>query len=86
MPISEAEWLEWLSKTRKADIEIILKDLEAWENFFIINNDFMSANKIDKLRVIAEKKNLSANFLCDIIILTLKGENKNIENIFNDIW
>ena len=86
MPVNEAEWLEWLSKTRKYDIENILQDLEAWRNFAENNQDFFLANKIDKLRVIADKKNLSVNLLCDIIILTLKGENKNIEDIFNNLW
>ncbi|MBR2208625.1 MAG: hypothetical protein IJ859_07445 [Synergistaceae bacterium] len=87
IPKSESEWLEWLTKTRKAnDLELILKDLSAWENFVAFSKNFLLANKIDRLRVMAEKKNLSVQFLCDIIILTLKGENQNFENIFDDIW
>ena len=86
MPNSESEWLEWFAKTRKeSEIENILNDLEAWRNFAESNNNFFLAYKIDKLRIITDKKNLSVNFLCDMIILVLKGENKNIENIFNDI-
>jgi len=86
LPKTESEWLEWLAKSRKAELEIILKDLTAWENFTIFAKNFLLANKINKLRVMAEKKNLSVQFLCDIIILTLKGENQNLENIFDDIW
>ena len=87
IPKNDSEWLEWFGKTRKAnDLEIILKDLSAWENFAALSKNFLLANKIDKLRVMAEKKNLSAAFLCDIIILMLKGENKNLENIFDNIW
>ena len=87
MPLSESEWLELLEKSRKnSDVDAVIKNLSAWENFAVLNNNFMLAEKIDRLRITAEKKNLSVPFLCDIIILTLKGENKNIENIFNDIW
>ena len=87
LPKSEAEWLEWLAKTRKdADLEMFLKELEAWENFAVFNKNFIVAEKIDKLRITAEKKNLSVPFLCDIVIMTLKGENKNLENIFNSLW
>lgn len=86
LPKSESEWLEWLAKTRKAEIETILKDLSAWENFAVFSKNFILADKIDRLRVMAEKKNLTILFLCDVIIMTLKGENQNLENIFDDIW
>ena len=90
LPNSESEWIEWLSKLRKEpELDNILKDLAAWGNFAVLSKNFMLARKIDKLRVIAEKKNLSVPFMCDIIILTLKelkGDNHNIEDIFNDIW
>ena len=86
LPKNDSQWLEWLKKTNKADLEIILKDLKAWENFAVLSKNFVLAEKINKLRVMAEKENLSVAFLCDIIILTLKGENQNLENIFSDIW
>ena len=83
----ESEWLSWLEKTRKeSELENILKDLTAWANFAALSKDFITAGKIDRLRVIAEKKNLSVPFVCDIVILTLKGENHEIENIFDNIW
>ncbi|MBR1485680.1 MAG: hypothetical protein IJ597_00300 [Synergistaceae bacterium] len=86
LPKNDSQWLEWLKKTNKADLEIILKDLKAWENFAVFSKNFVLAEKINKIRVMAEKENLSVAFLCDIIILTLKGENQNLENIFSDIW
>lgn len=87
LPKSEIEWLEWLEKTRKAnDLEIVLKDLEAWENFVIFSKNFILADKINRLRVMAAKKNLSVTFLCDVIIMILKGENQNFENILDDLW
>ncbi|MBR6901594.1 MAG: hypothetical protein IKN30_05990 [Synergistaceae bacterium] len=87
IPVSESEWLEWLDKSRKnSDADKIINDLDAWGNFACLNKNFMLANKIDKLRILADKKNLSVPFLCDVIILTLKGENQKIEAIFNDIW
>ena len=78
MPKSEIEWLEWLDKTRKAnDLDIILKDLEAWENSVIFSKNFILASKINRIRVMAARKNLSVMFLCDI---------QNFENILDDIW
>lgn len=86
IPKTDSEWLAWLKKNNKADLEIILKDLMAWENFAVDSKNFVFAEKINKLRVMAAKENLTAAFVCDIIILTLKGENQNLENIFSDIW
>ena len=87
MPSSEPEWLEWLTNTRKAsDIDAIIQDLDSWSNFAAFNNDFGLAARLDRLRLTADRKNLSVPFLCDMIILTLKGDNRNIEHIFNDLW
>ncbi|MBQ7196325.1 MAG: hypothetical protein IJS40_02835 [Synergistaceae bacterium] len=87
IPVSETEWLEWLSRTRKAnDLEMILSDLAAWRNFAASSQNFILASKLGRLYIIANKKNLSVPFMCDVIILALKGENKNFENIFDDLW
>ena len=42
------------------------------------------SERIEKLRIISSRKNLSVPMMCDIIILTLKEENSNIEHILGD--
>ena len=88
LPVNDYEWIEWLSKTQKADLDEIMKDLEAWRNFETNENNFGSAYIIEKLRIISSKKNLSVPILKDIILMTLKLKegNLNFEYIFNDLW
>ena len=93
MPENDSEWVQWLSDSRKADVDGILKNLEAWSNFEINEKNFALAEKIEKIKIAANKKNLSVPLLCDIILLILRKsdfnsreENINFEYIFNDIW
>lgn len=92
-PETESEWIEWLS--RKKDSESIALNLESWSNYAVSENDFILADKIYRLKLIADRKNLSAAMMSDIIILTLKDikdkdkdkeRSREIEHIFNDIW
>ncbi|MBR0070274.1 MAG: hypothetical protein IJP97_07250 [Synergistaceae bacterium] len=85
-PETESEWLEWLSGKR--DNASIASDLDSWTNYAVREKDFMLADKIYRLKLINDRKNLSAAIMSDMIILTLKdkeGSNE-IEDIFNDIW
>ena len=84
MPNDDSEWLQWLAKSRKAEVDSIVNDLEAWANYALSQN-LTNAPIIERLRIIASKKNLAVPLLCDIIILTLK-EGKIYEYIFNDLW
>ena len=84
IPVEDLEWVEWLEKARKSEIDEIIKDLEAWRNFETEKNNFILAYKIEKLRIIASKKNLSIPMLCDIIMITLKKGNLNFEYILSD--
>ncbi len=83
-PENESEWLEWLS--RKKDADIISGDLEAWTNYAVSENDFVLADKICRLKLLNDMKNLSPAMMSDIIILTLKERSNEIERILNDIW
>ncbi len=93
-PESESEWLEWLS--RKKDADIIAVDLEAWTNYAVNENNFVLADKIYRLKLLNDRKNLSPAMMSDIIILTLKDKTDKtdkteersieIEHILNDIW
>ena len=86
IPQSDSQWLEWYSEARKADdVDAIIKNLEAWANFAAGNSEFLFAQKIYKLRIIASQKNLSVLQLCDLIILILKGDNQ-LEYILDDFW
>ena len=86
MPQNAFDWVEWLAGTRKtsADIDSIINDLTSWENYALSTQDFILAERIEKLRLIAERKNLSLPQLCDIIILTLREENIYCENLLDD--
>ncbi|MBQ6736872.1 MAG: hypothetical protein IJP41_00265, partial [Synergistaceae bacterium] len=84
IPESDSDWAQWLDKTRKSEIDDIIKDLEAWRNFETNGKNFILAYKIEKLRLISGKKNLSVSMLCDIIIMILKEGNLNFEYILDD--
>ncbi len=85
-PQSAVDWIEWLAKTRKgaADVDMVINDLNSWVSYAVSTQDFILAEKIEKLRLIADRKNLSLTQLCDIIILTLREENTYCENLLDD--
>lgn len=84
-PNTNAEWIAWLAETRKAgDSDALIADLEAWANYSVSVKDFVRAGLIERLRLIAAKKNLSVPMLCDMIILTLREENSGHESILDD--
>lgn len=94
-PESESEWIEWLSGKR--DNESISADLEAWTNYAVNEKDFLLADRINRLKLINDRKNLSPAMMSDMIILILKDKEKEkdkdkekegsieIEHIFDDI-
>ncbi|MBQ7592794.1 MAG: hypothetical protein IJU48_00395 [Synergistaceae bacterium] len=88
MPEKISEWIDWLATKKKGSTkpEEITQDLEAWANFAVNNGDFVKAERVYKVKLIAEKKNLNVPMLCDMILLTLREENINIDDIFNDFW
>ena len=85
IPQNPSDWITWLAGARKADVEKIAADLRAWANFAAGRRDFVLAEKIEALRIIAERENLSVPMLCDLIILTLKEDTSRYEYILNDI-
>lgn len=87
MPRNASEWLSWLGENSKkgAELENVVNDLEAWGNFALNEKNFALAYKLDTLRVTANKKNLSMPLLCDMILMLLREENTQIEDILNDI-
>lgn len=86
-PQSTKDWTEWLGKTRKdSDPEAMAEELESWSEYALNSGDVYTAERAEKLKIIASKKNLSVPMLCDIILLTLKEREMNNEYILDDIW
>ena len=94
MPDNLNIWLDWISKARSKDIDELIKNLESWENYAIDNKNFSQAEIIDRIKILAAKKNLSVNMLCDLIILVLTNLNinlkseaiNNFEHVFSSVW
>ncbi len=85
-PASKSEWLEWISQAHTLELDAIIKDLEAWTNDQVEHKNFNQAMKIDRIKNIIARKNLSVHMICDLITLALMEENKNFELIFDGIW
>lgn len=84
-PQSISEWSSWLGVSRKgSDVEGIVSDLKSWTGWALDERDYNMAAKLERLRLIAERKNLSGPMLCDLITLTLREESKNLESILDD--
>ena len=86
IPVNDSEWIKWLADSRKKDSDSLIQEITEWANFAVDNKDFMKSEKIEKLRIIAENKNLSVPMLCDLIILILKGDNTINEYILDNFW
>ena len=86
IPLDAHEWSEWLSQARKStsDNDTITPDLESWTQYALDEGNIDLAEKIDRLRIISSRKNLSVPMLCDIIILALMEGSINIEHILDD--
>ena len=78
--------MKWLADARKYDADAMAEELRAWANHSAGAKNFAMAERIDALRIIAEKKNLSVPLLCDLIILTLREDNTKHEHILDDLW
>ena len=85
-PKSPAEWVKWLGTSRKGlDADGLTQTLETWANFAADSKDFALAQRIETLRIIAGKKNLSVPMMCDMIILMLGDDYTKYDYILDDI-
>lgn len=86
IPSTPAEWVKWLGDSGKGlDADGIISTLEAWANFAADEENFDLAERIDTLRIIAGKKNLSVPMMCDMIILMLGDDYTKYDYILDDI-
>ena len=83
-PRNDSELLKWIAEARKTDAASISDEFGAWAEYALNEKNFPLAERMDSLRLIAGKKNLSAALLCDLIILTLREDNNNNEYILDD--
>ena len=86
IPVTPAEWVKWLGDSRKSlDADGVISTLEGWANFAADSKNFALAERIDTLRIIAGKKNLSVPMMCDMIILMLGDDYTKYDYILDDI-
>ena len=83
-PQTDSEWVKWLASSRKSDADAMTSELEAWANYAGSSGNFVTAGKIERLRLIAGRKNLSVPMLCDLILLTLREDTTKYEHILDD--
>ena len=84
-PQSNTDWVKWLAASRKSDADTITLELEAWANYAGSVQNFVMAGKIERLRLIAGRKNLSVPMLCDLILLTLREDTTKYEHTLDDL-
>lgn len=84
-PQKNSDWLKWIAESRKNDADSITEELESWANYAAKEGNFAIAGRLDKLRIIAGKKNLSVPMLCDLIIMILREDSTEYECILDDL-
>ena len=87
IPLDAEEWTAALTNLRKStsDKDTITPELESWSEYAVKEGNIDLAERIEKLRIISTRKNLSAPMLSDLIIMTLMEGNTDIEYILDDI-
>lgn len=81
MPQDEKAWAEWMAGAK--DVLAVGADLEGWTAWAQERKDPALADRLERLRLIAETEKLSAPMLCDLLILALREELP-FEHLFDD--
>ena len=84
-PAGDKEWLSWIEDARTKDAGAMAAQLASWGAWAADSGDFVSAGRFERLRLIAESRNLSVPMLCDLLILALREELP-FEHLFGDFW
>ncbi len=82
-PSTDSEWLSWIEEARGKDAESIAASLAGWGAWELARGDVWAAERTERLRLLAETKNLSVPMLCDLLILALR-EALPFEHLFGD--
>ena len=82
-PSDDAEWLAWIEDARAKDMDFIAASLAGWGAWALEKGDFRAADRAERLRTIAETRNLPVPMFCDLLILALREELP-FEHLFGD--
>ena len=83
-PSDDGGWLAWLEEARLGDALAVAGRLAAWSAWALSEGKPWAAARMERLRLIAETRNLSVPMLCDLLILALREELP-FEHLFDDI-
>ena len=83
-PGDDRAWLTWLEEARAGDAMAVASQLASWSAWALAKGAPWEAARMERLRLIAETRNLAVPMLCDLLILALREELP-FEHLFDDI-
>ena len=84
-PRTEEEWVRWIEKYAKAEVDELVLLFAPWISFEIERKAYERAAKLERLRLLIQTKRLSRTMVLDLIVLALK-EGIVFEHSFGDLW
>ena len=85
IPASDTEWMEWLSRNDKRNVQDLVEDLDKWINYSLQRKEHLLAAKLESLKMIGSGKKLPKTMLQDLILFVVK-EGIPFEHIPGDFW
>ena len=83
-PMGDDACLAWLEAARGKDALGVAEDVAAWGAWAMAKGDAKTAARMERIRLIAETKDLSVAMLCDLSLLALR-EAVSFEHVFDDV-
>ena len=84
-PRTEEEWVRWIEKYSKAEVDELVALFAPWISHEIEQEAYDRAGTLERLRLLIQIKRLSQTMVLDLIVLALK-EGIVFEHSFGDIW
>lgn len=88
-PMYMSAWSQWLNEKRSnlSGEELIIPDVEAWIEFAKEQENTELVYKLEQLRIILSRKNLSVPMQCDLVMMTIMEESgREVDYILDNIW
>ncbi len=82
-------WSQWLNEKRSnlSGEELIIPDVEAWIEFAKEQENTELVYKLEQLRIILSRKNLSVPMQCDLVMMIIMEESgREVDYILDNIW